>query len=191
MPGRSSRNRASSSDALAATELVLTREQHLSQLDGLAAAAAHELGTPFSTIAVVAQGTGAAIEPSSPPRRRRPSVARAGAALPRYSRQAHRAARAGRAVRAHEALGPDRGGRRAASQFRRRHRGRNPAEETGPSRSGRAIPRSSMVSATCWKMPSTSPATRSRSLAAWNADKRQPRPSATTVRAFRPRSWTA
>src|SRR5581483_9351520 len=30
------------SDALAATELVLTREQHLTQLDGLAAAAAHE-----------------------------------------------------------------------------------------------------------------------------------------------------
>src|SRR3982074_3848493 len=38
------------SDALAATELVLTREQHLTQLDGLAAAAAHELGTPLSTI---------------------------------------------------------------------------------------------------------------------------------------------
>ena len=37
------------SDALAATELVLTREQHLTQLDGLAAAAAHELGTPLST----------------------------------------------------------------------------------------------------------------------------------------------
>src|SRR5664279_317212 len=35
------------SDALAATELVLTREQHLTQLDGLAAAAAHELGTPL------------------------------------------------------------------------------------------------------------------------------------------------
>src|ERR1700680_965958 len=34
------------SDALAATELVLAREQHLSALDGLAAAAAHEPGTP-------------------------------------------------------------------------------------------------------------------------------------------------
>ena len=43
------------SDALAATELVLAREQHLSQLDGLAAAAAHELATPLSTIAVVAK----------------------------------------------------------------------------------------------------------------------------------------
>ena len=41
------------SDALAATELVLVREQHLSQLDGLAAAAAHELGTPLATIKLV------------------------------------------------------------------------------------------------------------------------------------------
>ena len=40
-------------DALAATELVLVREQHLSQLDGLAAAAAHELGTPLATIKLV------------------------------------------------------------------------------------------------------------------------------------------
>lgn len=41
------------SDALLATELVLAREQHLSSLDGLAAAAAHELGTPLATIALV------------------------------------------------------------------------------------------------------------------------------------------
>jgi two-component system sensor histidine kinase RegB len=41
------------SDALAATELVLAREQHLSQLDGYAAAAAHELGTPLATITLV------------------------------------------------------------------------------------------------------------------------------------------
>lgn len=41
------------SDALSATELVLTREQHLTQLDGLAAAAAHELGTPLATITLV------------------------------------------------------------------------------------------------------------------------------------------
>src|SRR3979409_1842504 len=41
------------SDALAATELVLTREQHLTQLDGLAAAAAHELGTPLATIFLI------------------------------------------------------------------------------------------------------------------------------------------
>jgi len=40
-------------NALAATELVLEREQHLSQLDGLAAAAAHELGTPLATITLI------------------------------------------------------------------------------------------------------------------------------------------
>src|SRR5438309_3049543 len=43
------------SDALAATELVLTREQHLTQLDGLPAAAAHELGTPLSTIFLISR----------------------------------------------------------------------------------------------------------------------------------------
>jgi len=42
-------------DALAATELVLQREHHISALDGLAAAAAHELGTPLATIQVVAR----------------------------------------------------------------------------------------------------------------------------------------
>ena len=42
-------------DALSATELVLQREKHLSQLDGLAAAAAHELGTPLATISLVAK----------------------------------------------------------------------------------------------------------------------------------------
>src|SRR5437016_982726 len=53
-------------DALAATELVLAREQHLSQLDGLAAAAAHELGTPLSTIAVVAKELEHALGRDSP-----------------------------------------------------------------------------------------------------------------------------
>jgi two-component system sensor histidine kinase RegB len=53
-------------DALAATELVLAREQHLSQLDGLAAAAAHELGTPLSTITVIAADLEREIKPPSP-----------------------------------------------------------------------------------------------------------------------------
>lgn len=39
-------------DALSATELVLARETHITALDGLAAAAAHELGTPLATIAL-------------------------------------------------------------------------------------------------------------------------------------------
>ena len=42
-------------DAVAATELTLSRQQRLSALDGLAAAAAHELGTPLSTIALAAK----------------------------------------------------------------------------------------------------------------------------------------
>jgi two-component system sensor histidine kinase RegB len=53
-------------DALAATELVLAREQHLSQLDGLAAAAAHELGTPLSTISVIAKELENAIAKEAP-----------------------------------------------------------------------------------------------------------------------------
>ncbi|NBN65654.1 ActS/PrrB/RegB family redox-sensitive histidine kinase [Microvirga tunisiensis] len=42
-------------DALAASELVLAREHHLNALDGLAAAAAHELGTPLATIFLTAK----------------------------------------------------------------------------------------------------------------------------------------
>ena len=45
-------------DALSATELVLQREQHLSALDGLAAAAAHELGTPPGNHSGRGQGNG-------------------------------------------------------------------------------------------------------------------------------------
>jgi two-component system sensor histidine kinase RegB len=52
-------------DALAATELVLAREQHLSQLDGLAAAAAHELGTPLATITLIARELELATKPGS------------------------------------------------------------------------------------------------------------------------------
>jgi two-component system, sensor histidine kinase RegB len=54
------------SDALAATELVLTREQHLTQIDGLAAAAAHELGTPLSTIFLISRELERSIADDSP-----------------------------------------------------------------------------------------------------------------------------
>lgn len=52
---RVGRERRQMSEALAAAEIVLAREQRLSALDGLAAAAAHELGTPLGTITVVAK----------------------------------------------------------------------------------------------------------------------------------------
>ena len=54
------------SDALAATELVLAREQHLTQLDGLAAAAAHELGTPLSTIVLISKELQRVLQDNSP-----------------------------------------------------------------------------------------------------------------------------
>ncbi len=50
-------------DALSATELALSRHEQLTALDGLAAAAAHELGTPLSTIALAAKEMKADIPP--------------------------------------------------------------------------------------------------------------------------------
>ena len=50
--------------ALTAAELVLARAHHLSQLDGLAAAAAHELGTPLATVALVVREMAAQPSPN-------------------------------------------------------------------------------------------------------------------------------
>lgn len=52
--------------ALAATELVLAHEQKLHALDGLAAAAAHELGTPLATIVLVSKELARDIPVGSP-----------------------------------------------------------------------------------------------------------------------------
>ena len=106
------------SDALAATELVLAREQHLSQLDGLAAAAAHELGTPLSTITVVVREIERALEANSPyaddVKLLREQAQRCREILAKITELP-----AGRAVRPHAAVRPDRGGRGAAPEFRR------------------------------------------------------------------------
>ncbi|MEM7695584.1 MAG: ActS/PrrB/RegB family redox-sensitive histidine kinase [Pseudomonadota bacterium] len=53
-------------NALSATELVLSREQNLQALDGLAAAAAHELGTPLATISVVTRELEREMDEASP-----------------------------------------------------------------------------------------------------------------------------
>lgn len=52
-------------DALAATQVALAREQRLSSLGALAAAAAHELGSPLGTIAVVAKELSKELPPDS------------------------------------------------------------------------------------------------------------------------------
>jgi two-component system, sensor histidine kinase RegB len=54
------------SAGLAATQLALAREQRMSSLGALAAAAAHELGSPLGTIAVVARELERALPAGSP-----------------------------------------------------------------------------------------------------------------------------
>ncbi len=53
-------------DAVAATQLSLAREQRISAVGALAAAAAHELGSPLATIAVVARELARDLPPDSP-----------------------------------------------------------------------------------------------------------------------------
>jgi two-component system, sensor histidine kinase RegB len=53
-------------DAFAATQLALAREQRVSAVGGIAAAAAHQLGSPLATIAVVAKELVRDLPPDSP-----------------------------------------------------------------------------------------------------------------------------
>jgi two-component system sensor histidine kinase RegB len=53
-------------DAVSATQLALAREQRVSAVGALAAAAAHELGSPLATIAVVAKELVRELPPNSP-----------------------------------------------------------------------------------------------------------------------------
>ncbi len=111
------------SDALAATELVLTREQHLTQLDGLAAAAAHELGTPLSTIFLISRELEKTVQDNG----------HLAADLKTLREQAQRCrdilakitqlSVLRRAVRPHAAVDADRGNGGTASRFRRRDQG--------------------------------------------------------------------
>ncbi len=53
-------------EALAASQMALAREQRVSALGALAAAAAHELGTPLGTITVIARELADEVPPDSP-----------------------------------------------------------------------------------------------------------------------------
>jgi two-component system sensor histidine kinase RegB len=75
-------------DALGAAQAALAREQRLSALGALAAAAAHELGSPLSTIAVIAKEMLREIEADDLGARRRRAVVRRVRSLPRDPRQA-------------------------------------------------------------------------------------------------------
>ncbi len=111
------------SDALAATELVLTREQHLTQIDGLAAAAAHELGTPLSTIFLISRELEKTVNSDDPLasdlKTLREQAQRCRDILAKITQLSVLR----RAVRPHEAVDADRGSGGAASGFRRRHQG--------------------------------------------------------------------
>jgi len=63
---RATKESRAMSDALAATEAVLAHEQKLSALGGMAAAAAHELGTPLATIQVIAKEMTREVEAGTP-----------------------------------------------------------------------------------------------------------------------------
>jgi two-component system sensor histidine kinase RegB len=65
---RTGRDEAKLVSALDAVQAVLSREQQLSALGALAAATAHELGTPLATIHLAAKELGRSIKPGQPGR---------------------------------------------------------------------------------------------------------------------------
>ncbi|MEQ1610088.1 MAG: ActS/PrrB/RegB family redox-sensitive histidine kinase [Hyphomonadaceae bacterium] len=65
---RTGRDEAHLVSALDAVQAVLAREQQLSALGALAAATAHELGTPLATIHIAAKELGRSVKPGHPAR---------------------------------------------------------------------------------------------------------------------------
>ena len=127
------------SDALSATQLALAREQRLSALGALAAAAAHELGTPLATIAVVAKELARELPADSPLREDVLLLLRQSRTLPRHPDAAARGrpARTDRTATRDAAGRADRGGRGAASRRPRRPH----ASRMGPRRTAASPPR--------------------------------------------------
>ncbi len=177
-------------NALAATELVLAREQHLSQLDGLAAAAAHELGTPLATITVIAKELERSISENSrhgeDVRLLREQAQRCREILAKITElPAQR-----RALRRHEAVGADRGSGGAAPRLRRRDQ-RRAAVRPRAGADRRAQPGHRL-----WPRQSGGERRRFRPRQRGGrrhagTRRRSSSPSGTTARASRRRSWTA
>ena len=137
---------------------MLTREHYLSQLDGLAAAAAHELGTPLSTILVVARELEREIEPDSPHaediRLLREQAQRCRVILGKLTElpaPGEPFERMKLSALIEEVVAPHR-------EPGRRDRGRDRQGRSGASRLARAIRRCFTASAISWKMRSILPA---------------------------------
>ena len=175
-------------DALAATELVLAREQHLSQLDGLAAAAAHELGTPLATITLIAKELQLAIPPDSEHaddvRLLNEQAKRCRSILAKLTELSSGDPfdRMKLSTLIEEVVAPHRNFGVAI----------NVALSRGPSATSRlaaAIRQSCTASETCWRTRSISPASGSRSPPP-GAGRTSPSPLPTMARALLRKSWT-
>ncbi len=108
-------------DAVAATQLALAREQRVSAVGALAAAAAHELGSPLATIAVVAKELVHRAARRLAAWRGCPTAAEPVGAVPRDPRATGASSRRGRRLALYAAadLGIGRGRRRAVSRSAR------------------------------------------------------------------------
>ncbi len=137
---------------------------------GLAAAAAHALGTPLSTISVIARELEREIDPNSPHADDIKLLARTGATLPRYPGQSSNELQAeGAPFDQNAAADAAAGGRRTAPAFRHQRRGQD-AGEPSPRRWPPATRPFSTASATWWRMPSILRRERVDITADWTAD---------------------
>jgi two-component system sensor histidine kinase RegB len=118
MPGASPQESHSMSQALLATQMALAREQKLTDLGGVVAAAAHELGTPLATIKLVSTELAEELE-----------------GQPQLAEDAHADQPAGRPLPRHPALHGDGPGRTTCTCARPRS-ARLCARRPNPTRTG-------------------------------------------------------